>query len=778
MMENKTATKKGMLKNKKAQITVFMIVGIILMFSSALMFYIRGQITESISDEFIPTVEEVPLEAQPVKLFVENCLKKSGTEALVQAGLHAGYIDPKDEELSGTYFLTGIAPTESDALAVFESDNAIIPYWWYLKSPNDCSGSCILTTNRPFLSKSGDASSLYASSSAHSSASSLSTDSSIESQLDRYIERNLEFCLNDFQGFSEQGFKITELGSMKSDARVAEKEILLLLEYPIRVEKESRKTDIDKFFVKLDLNLKKIYSLATDITNFEINDFFLELHTMNLVSAYSWPASMDKIPPIADFTLSVSDRKIWTRVDTQQKIESNILTPGIPMLRLFPSRNYRQFLMIKQDDSGGYKYDNIGQGMMDKTILIINNSESYSDFAVDFTYLDWWPIYLNINDQEVLAPQSVQGSDLLSFIGMNDYRFWYDISFPVLVTIRDDSALEGRGYTFRFALEGNIRDNNHTSETYANLANDTGKKLACNLNQRNSPLLRIETRDSMTGAPVVNARVDFVLGNEACVIGFTELDENNHSVLTAAFPVGWGALRVTNEKYLEYTVPFVTVAGKGEEERSEGSEEEPLQQLVELMPYKFINASVFVKVLSFDKASSSYILPAGAVPAPLSPQNEKAIVMFERKKDELLSEFKTFLGVENSTSTSVLRLAPGDYEVRAFIVYDNENIPIRIPKETITYEIPFSEDVSIDFNETLFKQYQEGGVIFDNETGYLRVTSDNLFNSNRVVFYLLKFPPPITHSESMKNLPGLEQMTKVKEMTGVYRNQVEPDWLR
>jgi hypothetical protein len=754
------------LKNKKAQITVFMIVGIILMFSSALMFYIRGQITEAVSEDFIPAVEEVPLEAQPVKVFVENCLKKSGTDALVQAGLHAGYIDPKDEELSGTYFLTGIAPTESDALAVFESDNAIIPYWWYLKSPNTCSGNCVLSTNRPALSKSGDISSLS------SDSSSLSSDSSIESQLDRHIERNLKVCLDNFRGFAEQGFKITELGPVRSDARVAEKEILLLLEYPLRVEKDNRKTDITKFFVKLDLNLKKIYSLATDITNFEINDFFLELHTMNLISAYSWPASMDKIPPIADFTLSVSDRKIWTRVDTQQKIESNILTVGIPMLRLFPSMNYRQFLMIKQNKKGGYEYDNIGQGMVDKTILIINNSESYADYSVDFSYLDWWPIYLNINDQEVLAPESVQSSDLLSFIGMNDYRFWYDISFPVLVTIRDPSAFEGRGYSFRFALEGNIRDNNHTSETYMSLANDTGKKLACNLNQRNSAPIRIEVRDSMTRAPVVNARVDFVLGNEACVVGFTELDENNKSVLTAAFPVGWGALRVTNEKYLEYTVPFVTVAGKSDEE------EEQVRQMVELMPYRFINASVFVKVLSFDKAAASYVLPAGAVPAPLSPQNEKAIVMFERKDDELLSEFKTFLGVENSTSTGILRIVPGDYEVRAFIVYDNENVPIRIPKETITYEIPFSEDVSIDFNETLFKQYQEGGVIFDNETGYLRVTQDNLFNSNKVVFYLLKFPPPITHSESMKSLPGLEQMTKVKEMTGLYRNQVEPDWLR
>ncbi|MBU2561760.1 MAG: hypothetical protein KKD17_05675, partial [Nanoarchaeota archaeon] len=67
--------KRGVFPGRKAQITVFMIVGIILLFSSALLFYIRGQIVTGIPAEFIPTIEEVPLEAQPIKVFVEDCMK-------------------------------------------------------------------------------------------------------------------------------------------------------------------------------------------------------------------------------------------------------------------------------------------------------------------------------------------------------------------------------------------------------------------------------------------------------------------------------------------------------------------------------------------------------------------------------------------------------------------------------------------------------------------------------------------------------------------------------
>jgi hypothetical protein len=45
---------------------------------------------------------------------------------------------------------------------------------------------------------------------------------------------------------------------------------------------------------------------------------------------------------------------------------------------------------------------------------------------------------------------------------MNEYEFFYDLSFPVIVTIRDNESLRSKGesgYTFRFAFEANIRDN-------------------------------------------------------------------------------------------------------------------------------------------------------------------------------------------------------------------------------------------------------------------------------------------------------------------------------
>jgi hypothetical protein len=714
------------------------------LFSSALLFYIRNQIAGGISDEFIPVAEEVPLEAQPVKVFVEDCVRRVGKEALVQIGLHGGYIDPNDESLTGKNFLVGIDPTESDALALFENENAKIPYWWYLKSENDCSGNCEFGSNRPALRKD-------------------SSGNSIEGQLDKYIERELAKCINNFQQFKEQGFIITERGPMKSDARVAEKEVLLLLDYPISVELQGRKTDISQFYTKLDINFREIYNFATDITNSEIQMYFLELHAMNMIATYSWPASTDKIPPIADFTWGFGDYKIWTRTETQQKIESNVLTVGVPMIQINGSRNYRRDIMITRNKEGKYSFDKLGQALVDKSTVFLNSSVSYGSIAADFTYLDWWPIYLNINNQEVLAPRSVQGSDILSFIGANEYRFWYDMSFPVMVTLNAPDAFEGTGYTFRFALEGNIRDNNHTSPTYVSLANDTGKKLACNLNQRNTDIIHVETKDALTGGPVP-ARVDFVLGNDACVVGFTRLDADNRSVLDARFPVGWGALSVNNISYLTYQDRFITRDGEGG------------NLTLKLMPYRFINASVFTKPLNYQ--DKRYIMPLSAPVSPIDPGKEKAMILFTRMEDDLLSEFTTFLGVESSTERSVMKLVPGTYKVRGFLFYESKQNPIRVPKEQVTYEMFWSDDVTIELNETVFEQYPRGGVVFDNTTSFLTIDAGDLYNSDRVVFYVLRFPPPITHSESMKNGPGLEQISKVAEYTSIYINELQPDWLR
>ncbi len=731
-------------RSRKGQVTIFMIIGIVLLFGSAIIFYIRGQVTEGTEGVFAPIIEEVPLEAQPLKIFVENCLKKIGRQAVEQIGLHGGYVDPSNEELSGTSFLISLEPTESDALAMFDGDKALLPYWWYMESDNECTSNCRFESNTPSLTK--------------------GVEPSIEGQIDRYIDMHIKGCFNEFRDFRMQGFEIVELKELASDAKIAKNEVLFFLDYPIEVTKNGRKTKIERFFTKVNVDLKRVYDLAQALIEHETETHYLELHTMNLISMYSKPVGRDRIPPIAHVSMGLGEFNIWTRLETKKKIESSVLAPGIPIMQVDGTLNYKHRMTFFTNADGNLQLDAISQGIMDSTTLILNTTEDYSDLAVDFTYLDWWPIYLNINDAEVVGPTSLQGSDLLSFLSINQYRTWYGISFPVLITIRDYSAFEGEGYEFRYAIETNIRENNYTTAKYVSKATDANSKLSCKMDQRNTGNITIETRDAFTGEPVP-ARVDYVLGNQACFIGFTEHDANqsNRTFLTAPFPVGWGLIRVNNDSYLLHQDRMITRLGEDDE------------VTVDLMPFMFINSTVFAKGLSWDKTRGTYVLPRGAVESTLSRGKEKAFLMFKRVPDEILSDYKIHLPIFGSNESVPLKIVPGKYQVKGLLIYDSNLSPIRVPKESIEVGgfMGFGKE-TVEFNQSIINPYLKGGVTFNDETGYLEFTTEQLLNTDKIVFYVLRFPPPSTHSEALKNRPGLEQMGTVTKYSMIYRSALEP----
>ena len=92
--------------------------------------------------------------------------------------------------------------------------------------------------------------------------------------------------------------------------------------------------------------------------------------------------------------------------------------------------------------------------------------EGYENLEVSFIYNPDWNIFFDITPSsgEVLGPLTTRTDDTgIGFFPQsvnNFYEFYYDLSFPVLVMIKDpDSLKDQQGYQFIFALEANIRDN-------------------------------------------------------------------------------------------------------------------------------------------------------------------------------------------------------------------------------------------------------------------------------------------------------------------------------
>ena len=131
--------------DRKGQVTIFIIFGAIIAILLVTFFYLRGV--------YVEREIEVPLEAQPLKLYVESCLESTAVNGIQLAGIQGGYTDIPDLAL--------------------ETDYSIIAYHYY----------------------NGD-----------NTAPPVKT---IESQISSFITRTLDVCLANFTAFKEQGYDIT-----------------------------------------------------------------------------------------------------------------------------------------------------------------------------------------------------------------------------------------------------------------------------------------------------------------------------------------------------------------------------------------------------------------------------------------------------------------------------------------------------------------------------------------------------------------------------------------
>ena len=131
---------------KRAQIAVFLIVGVIVVLLVAIFFYFYAK-DQGAGELPRQIVQEVPAELRPVQGFVEQCLADTAQIGLERLGERGGYIDP---QRFGIY--ADAKATESNGVSLFSSGTMVIPYWHYLASQNGCQNQCLFSSEQPPLS--------------------------------------------------------------------------------------------------------------------------------------------------------------------------------------------------------------------------------------------------------------------------------------------------------------------------------------------------------------------------------------------------------------------------------------------------------------------------------------------------------------------------------------------------------------------------------------------------------------------------------------------------
>ena len=239
----------------KGQITVFIILGIILLAIFSLFLYFTSSMTkETVTSASRDVVEDIPSEFIAIQSYTENCIETTAKEALIILGQQGGYLYPTTV---GEYSLTD--PTNSDGVNL---DPSMVPYWHYNALENGQSAVAVASL-QPSLDDEDD---YY----------------SIAAQLGRYIDEQIEDCLVSYSSFIDQQYTI-DYGVRETKVRIFDGELDFTMTQPMVVSRGESTAEMTTFYTDIDLDLKHYYEVADEITHAEREYTFLENQLLELL---------------------------------------------------------------------------------------------------------------------------------------------------------------------------------------------------------------------------------------------------------------------------------------------------------------------------------------------------------------------------------------------------------------------------------------------------------------------------------------------------------------
>jgi len=199
--------------NRRGQVTVFIIVGIIVLAISAAIFYIASILqTDSIETAELETYSALTVKASFTG-FVESCLSDTVGEGLFLLGFYGGLIYPEENP------------------PMLVTEDYLINYAEF----NDISGFSNLR---------------------------------MEEDLARYVTENIYLCFDEFSEFEKQGMTIEgDEESMSARILILDNIVQAELNYPVKIIlPDDDKVEFDSFLTEVDTNYGDMLNLAEEIS--------------------------------------------------------------------------------------------------------------------------------------------------------------------------------------------------------------------------------------------------------------------------------------------------------------------------------------------------------------------------------------------------------------------------------------------------------------------------------------------------------------------------------
>jgi hypothetical protein len=598
---------------RKGQVSIYIIIGLIILISFLILVYLRGVGSK---DDVSESLQNIPVSFKPLQRYVEHNLEVSLTQAIKNLGQHSGYVDP--------YVYATLpnleSPTESSALKPFSNSNRIYPYWYYMDSPNQCD-TCNFKTLMPGLKRS-------------------SVDNqSVEAQIDRYLQTRMNAL--DFTDFKFQNIDVEIMKGAQVITTISGGTVQAVLELPLLAKKDSEEFKLTKFKASVPVELPRMFELAKSIAVLERDKRFIEEHVLNMLSTYSG-VDKERLPIMGSDIEFGGSPIYWNVLDVKDQVSKEVLSK-VSGLRIPGTGNF-------------------GTGAV--------TGGDFQDIEVYFTFPDNRPFYFRINSlpKGIVGPSTTSQDVAFFKFVINHYVFKYDISFPVLVTLKMLGGLNGEDYTFQFAVEGNVRANKPLFDGESPLAPENGHTMMCEDNQALSGDITIRARGT-SNSPIAGADIYYNCAGQGCYIGQTD----STGVLKTRLPVCIGGLVVpVKERFI------------GEPKGLDTKLSAP--GMVELQMADTKAFKLDVKKLVFTQEDGKWphektgFSSQGITPTVVPLENdESVIVIFKRVADGGVSTYQFPAEVIGGAELPEVYLAEGEYQVDMLLMKSKQLV---IPEKT------------------------------------------------------------------------------------------------
>lgn len=484
---------------RKGQVTVFIILGIIILLTIILLLLYIYEVVKFRPDVIIPTQKGT------IETYLENCLGQIAEEGLTTMGIQGGYIEVPEHQSNDASRHLRVSPI------------VVIPYW------------------------------------AYGTETAIPSAAQLKERLDRHVEKNLRTCVLGQNTFTNS-YTITEKSEIRADTELLDKKTVFKVYWELEIKNKAGEviTTIADHTYDSPIKLKSIHTLASRIITAELAELKFEDITQDLI-ALEHPRL-----PVAGLDFSCS-KKQWKIKDAENTLKA--------LLRV----NIRE-MQIKGTNTRSYAADtpyyqshyiwNIGPDINEKDLTVQFNFDENYPFTFDVTPRTG--AYLKSSD---LATKN----KYLQIFCLQNWKFAYDTSFPVLMTLFDDTT----GYSFRVPFTVHLQ-NNLPNRNLNLIPSQT--RLTTTLNDddfcsnRRIPMT-VQTTEVVdnpftgvyTTQPLEGVNVTFTCLKYECSIGKTEYNfagMGDVAALTANFPycVG-GIMRAQKPNYAEQVERVVTQEG-------------------------------------------------------------------------------------------------------------------------------------------------------------------------------------------------------------------------